>query len=471
MRRVLAGAAAMTIALAVGVPASARAAPADFGGMNAQWVFQGLPTTWDANLAAMQAGGVKTVRADATWAVAEPAPPILGNHLYLWTTADQMVTAMAKRGIRWQPVLSYSALWAASQVGNEHSPPSNPADFAAFARAFAARYGTNGSFWGEHPELQRLPVRAYEIWNEQNLAQFWAPGPNPAAYANLYAAARDAIHAADPQGQAVVGGLANTGDPPKFIEAMVTARPDLRGHLDAVALHPYAADANAAMASIVRMRLGLQFLGSLDAPIVVSEFGWSTMGSRAVSETWRAGQMAQLTRDLARSDCNVTAVQPYTWIPRDALNNEEDGYGLVASDGTQSQSAVDYLKAIRDVAAGTVGATGSLQNCWPGGAPPATTTPTPPAPPPATPAPAAPQPSASAPPSSDTQGPPGATAPPADAAPPAAPPGAPGATPRSTPSRTTACRKATKKKKRKRAKRAASCTRKKPRAKTRHRTR
>src|SRR4051794_35550047 len=218
MRRLLAG-----LAVAVGLwsvlgtaaQAATDGAPEDFGGVNAQWVFWGPRQEWAANLDAMRAGGVRDVRADATWNTIEPVPPVLGRHVYLWSTPDAVVTALAQRGMRWQPVLAYSALWASSVAGEEHARPSSVADYAAFAGALAGRYGQDGSFWREHPELAPQPVRSFEIWNEEDLGIYSRPAPDASRYADLYAAARAAIHAADPSGVAMVGGLGNPYTAPK----------------------------------------------------------------------------------------------------------------------------------------------------------------------------------------------------------------------------------------------------------------
>ena len=42
-----------------------------------------------------------------------------------------------------------------------------------------------GSFWSEHPELPALPIRAWQIWNEQNSPTFFAPKPSVRAYARM----------------------------------------------------------------------------------------------------------------------------------------------------------------------------------------------------------------------------------------------------------------------------------------------
>jgi hypothetical protein len=333
--------------------------------MNAQWVFTQPRTAWDAHLAAMAKGGVRGVRSDATWAAIEPNPPLNGIHLYNWSSTDAVITALAQHGLRWQPALDYSAKWASSVAGDEHAPPKSVDDYAAFARAFAARYGQGGLFWTLHPELHALPVRSFEIWNEENLTYFWHPGADPSGYADLYAAARSAIHAQVPSAQVVIGGLNPGGqDPSQYIEAMETHRPDLRGNVDAVALHPYATSESAALAQVVRLRWGLWFLGSLNAPIIVNEFGWSTAASPPVSDAWRAQQVAQLTSDLARSDCNVTNVAPYTWIGNPAFGEPENSYGMVDANGHQSATAQAYLSTLRGVESGKIGPPGSLKSCF-----------------------------------------------------------------------------------------------------------
>src|SRR5437763_145559 len=84
--------------------------------------------------------------------------------------------------------------------------PARPADFAAFLRTLIGRYGPQGSFWAEHPDLPRVPVRAWQVWNEESGPFFWDDGDRgrfPAErhrwvrpYLKLLRAAHDAIRAA-----------------------------------------------------------------------------------------------------------------------------------------------------------------------------------------------------------------------------------------------------------------------------------
>src|SRR5215218_5494800 len=122
------------------------------------------PPSWNAPLQAVSASGIRQARTDAFWMWAEPQAPQNGNHSYHWGRLDDVAGALASHGLRWLPILDYSAHWAASDP-DYHSPPTNMADYAAYAGEFAKRYGRGGTYWADHP-AGALPVTSYEIWNE-----------------------------------------------------------------------------------------------------------------------------------------------------------------------------------------------------------------------------------------------------------------------------------------------------------------
>src|SRR5436190_18592788 len=176
-----------------GKRATSRSLPPELYGVNAQAVFDMPEGQVATHLAAMRDDGLSVVRKDASWGSIEPTPPDpeTGVHGYRWDRTDAMVGALASHGLRWYPILDYSAPWAASTRGNIFSPPANDQDFAAFARALAGRYGTGGQYWREHPELNPVPVTSYEVWNEENSSRFWTPQLRSAdRYADLYLATR-----------------------------------------------------------------------------------------------------------------------------------------------------------------------------------------------------------------------------------------------------------------------------------------
>ena len=117
-----------------------------------------------------------------------------------------------------------------SGAQGQYAQPASAAAFATWAGAVAARYGTKG-------------VQYFEIWNEPNLAVFWSPTPDPAAYTADLKAAYAAIKAADPSAVVLSGGLApaeNDGtdiDPRTFLQDMYAD--GAKGSFDGLGFHPY----------------------------------------------------------------------------------------------------------------------------------------------------------------------------------------------------------------------------------------
>ncbi len=110
-------------------------------------------------------------------------------------------------------------------------PPANPQDFADFMGAMA------GHFRGR--------VKAYEVWNEQNLHYEWGNEPLSAArYVQLLRATYRAIKANDPGAMVISGALTPTGvndgrlaiDDVNYLAQMYAN--GLRGVCDGVGVHP-----------------------------------------------------------------------------------------------------------------------------------------------------------------------------------------------------------------------------------------
>ena len=112
-------------------------------------------------------------------------------------------------------------------------------------------------------------------------------------------AARAAIKPVDPQARVVVGGLAlgNNGgaDEIQFLQRMFAHRPDLKGNVDAVGLHPYQLAVADVYRRIALFRAALDRLAGPSVPIELTELGWSTT---AVSDAQRAANLAALASQL-----------------------------------------------------------------------------------------------------------------------------------------------------------------------------
>lgn len=305
----------------------------------------------DSQLAALRATGATIARSDALWEATEPTPPTGGVHHYAWGFDDTIAAALARHGLRWLPIIDYSAPWAESVAGTDHSAPSSPSDYAAYGAAFAARYGSDGSFWRAHPELPALPVDTFEIWNEPDSPHFWLPTPDAARYADLYRAARDAILARDPSARVIIGGLTNPG---AFLPALVAAAPDLRGHIDGVGIHPYAPNPNRVLATVARARATLTAVGLGSVPLYITEFGWPTLPAH--SQDWapasvRPQYIQSTVAALGHVDCGVAMTILYTWVtPERDPADREDWFGIhspAGADTPDAQALASGLRAAR----------------------------------------------------------------------------------------------------------------------------
>src|SRR5215475_8586219 len=190
---------------AVCLPSAAQAGvPRDFFGVMANGPLDAPTFPLDAESAAMRRDGIGTERIEVAWDLTEPQK---GQFDYALT--DRKVLAAARAGIDVLALIVRSPAWAATTPGSVFSPPRDPADYAAFATALVARYGPNGSLWREHPEVTPRPVRAWQVWNEPNLAVYWTAQPFMRGYARLLNTAYSAIKRADPKATVVMAGLAN----------------------------------------------------------------------------------------------------------------------------------------------------------------------------------------------------------------------------------------------------------------------
>ncbi len=135
--------------------------------------------------------GVRTWRGSISWLEAEPER---GRYELDWL--HRFARLAADSGITLRPYVAYTPEWAArggtdSNAWND--PPRDIRDFADFARTLARAMR-------RHPN-----VRSFEIYNEENSAQWW-DGPR-AAYDSALALAAQAIRAEDPGVEVLLGGM------------------------------------------------------------------------------------------------------------------------------------------------------------------------------------------------------------------------------------------------------------------------
>jgi hypothetical protein len=360
-------------ALGSAVPAlgSSNRVRAGFYGVNFQRIARLGPAAQNVQLASIASLGIDRVRFNVSWAAVEPLAPKNGVHAYRWGAIDQEIAAMASHGIRAEPTLTQAPDWDAVQGGwvdlqcakASSRSPVDVRPYARFVQAFASRYGRNGTFWAANPGLRYTPVLRYEIWNEPNLKGGWCPRPQPWLYADMFVAASKAIKGVDPGAIVDTGAVAapsakNAKNRKQYLGVAdffgkATARqPRLNSFMDGAAVHVYpSTDGQKQLDKLAWFRSQLHDGRIANRiPMLVNEIGWAThVGKVPITEDERASAYGKMTINYARTNCNVGAVLPHTWIsPQQSKKNPEDWYGIASpSTGEPYDSAKRYSYGLR----------------------------------------------------------------------------------------------------------------------------
>jgi hypothetical protein len=303
-------------------PSGAQALPPGFFGI--------VPQTQlgKRDLQRMHAGGVETLRMPVSWSGTQPSP----NGEYDWSGFDKTVAMAAENDLEILPILFSTPGWLAHD--ERVLPVANGRQRRAwgeFVRAAVERYGRNGEFWSEHAAwtkhpLPRLPIKAWQIWNEENFFYFAKP-VSPGRYARLLAVSKRAMRRADPRAELVLGGL--FGDPPQgpplamnavdFLDRLYQVR-GVKANFDAVALHPYAADTADLRSLVEEMRRTELRHHDAHAGLYLTELGWGSQNDPKVVafEVGLHGQARELRNAYGflignHSRLGIRQVDWFTW--------------------------------------------------------------------------------------------------------------------------------------------------------------
>ncbi len=190
------------------------------------------PETADRDLGLMKDAGLTWVKQQFAWRDIEGA----GKGKFIWDNADRAVQLANSKGIDILARMDNAPDWAApgcfSADKKQMGPAKNTQDWLDFLSAFVTRY--------------KGRIRAYEIWNEPNLAREWCgKSPSPTEYAALLKMSYEKIKSIDPNAIIVSAGLtptsaSNTTAMPDvtFVEALYTAmKNNSNGYFDALGVH------------------------------------------------------------------------------------------------------------------------------------------------------------------------------------------------------------------------------------------
>jgi hypothetical protein len=192
-----------------------------------------------AETARMGEGGVGTLRIVLAWGWVQPGSPAE----YDWRHYDEVIGDAARYGIRVLPTIYGSPSWAAVRQNYPPWGQGNVEAFRAFASAAARRYGADGTFWVTHPEIPRLPVIWWQLWNEVSSSNFWDATPKAREYIDLVRVFREGIKEGDASAKILLAGLFPTPIAPNSIPFRRYLRALYKGGakplFDGAALHPY----------------------------------------------------------------------------------------------------------------------------------------------------------------------------------------------------------------------------------------
>lgn len=296
------------------------------------------PASLSAIYGQLAAAGVKWVNIDMGWASFETTGP--GQFTSYVQTADNAVNQARADGLQVLATLWSTPGWANGGQGT-NVPPTNPSDYANFARWAA------GHFAGR--------VAAWAVWNEPNTSAFWA-GTDPAAYATLVKLAYPAIKGADPSTLVVVGNTSYNDT--AYLSALFAD--GIHGSFDVLATHPYQGLANQppetaddgtewTLAHVAAVHSLMAANGDASKPIWFTEYGWSSHPNASGSPNWMLGvtdaqqgdYFVRTLRWVAANAPYVTNTFWYESTDQSGTDVQNANYGILtttftpkASDGT-----------------------------------------------------------------------------------------------------------------------------------------
>jgi hypothetical protein len=250
----------------------------------------------DQAVASMSSAGIKRWRAPLFWYLVEQQ-----HGQYDWSDYDRLAATAARQGASLLLVVASCPAWACSEISG---PPVTADGLAAhhdFVRAAVTRYGHEGSFWRDHPDLPYAPVSDWQVWNEVNSTEFWKPGPNAADYARFLREESAVIRAADPGATVVLSGLTDYGQVPlnEYLRQLYR-QPGFRESFDVAALHAYAGDDRAVGKLLDSSKRVMADAGDGGRRTWITEMGWgtSTPAFAAPTNPPRQAELLRSTYDM-----------------------------------------------------------------------------------------------------------------------------------------------------------------------------
>jgi Beta-galactosidase len=284
----------------------------------------------DQQMALMARSGVETARVTLGWDDVEPA-----RGVFDFRVLDRNVAAAARHGIQVLVNVTATPGWNSPRPTDPFSwrlPPKDPNAMATTMKALVARYGPKGSLWAQNPSLPRVPVRQWQIWNEQTAPWHWQARRWAQGYVRVLKAAYRGVHSSDRGAKVVAGSLvAATARYAPWDEMRDLYRAGGKGAFDVISVHPFTNNARSVRGTVSqtleivkRVRAQMRRHGDRRKPIILTEVTWPASKGKVPKaaliglETTPGGQVARLKaayRGLAsaRRKLRITQAYWYTW--------------------------------------------------------------------------------------------------------------------------------------------------------------
>jgi beta-xylosidase len=301
---------------------------ADWLGVNVQWQWT-TPELMQIQGARLKALGLRWLRLGVHWMLAEPE-----SGQWELSALDRTLAYTQAQGM---PSLVYVVgsprFASAAPAGAGYSdkfPPKDPAQLAQRMTQLAQRYPA---------------VRAWQVWNEPNLAGFWQPNIDPAAYARLLEASSQSLRSLQPPRQVAAAGLAYFSEAPGQRALMIEtlARAGAYAHGEIACYHPYTAEAEGAAGGardlIDKMSFVNQGLRSLGVQTIwTTEWGWSSYDGPVeeqplVGEDGQADRILKRLMMMATQDIDRSFLFALSDLDDNRIIQRDRSYGLLRSNG------------------------------------------------------------------------------------------------------------------------------------------
>jgi hypothetical protein len=254
----------------------------------------------------MRRGGIESVRFWLSWAAVEER-----RDEYIWAQPDSVMREIASGDLEALPFLFGTPEWAAARDGRRCAGPDcipfAPASietrhaFARFAAAAVRRYGPDGTFWEENPDLPKRPIRVWQIWNEPNLQIFFEPDVDASDYADILRRTASAIRSEDGDAEIVSAGLVGKRSskgieaPGEYLDEFY-AVPDIGDSFDGIAVHPYDPKIGGTLDRVEAVLEAARRAEDEEVGLWVTEIGWASAGPRSQILVKTPREQARLLR-------------------------------------------------------------------------------------------------------------------------------------------------------------------------------